>query len=133
MNHPVCIIDDDDDVREVMSFALEYEGIQSIPFASAMQAEAYLSNLTPDYLPSLIFVDFMMPEMDGMEFITLMREKYPDTLGRIPMVLSTARLAEDTDVMPAGVVKLEKPIDLDHFIRIAKEHYLPLVKHASVS
>jgi CheY-like chemotaxis protein len=132
MNHPVCIIDDDD-VREVMSFALEYEGIQSIPFASAMQAEAYLSNLSPEYLPSLIFVDFMMPEMDGLEFINLMREKYPDTLGKIPMVMSTARLAEDTDVMPADVLKLEKPIDLDHFIKIAKEHYLPLVRHASVS
>ena len=88
MTHPICIIDDDDDVREVMTFALEYEGMAAIKFNRASLALEALAGMTKDQYPALIFVDYLMPEMDGLEFISKLKEKYPKTLGNIPIVLS---------------------------------------------
>jgi len=124
MNRPVCIIDDDDDVREVMSFALEFEGIKTLPFESALMAEEYLSQAEPESYPCLIIVDYMMPEMNGMEFITLLKAKYPETLGKIPVALSTARLSEDTEHLPQWILRLEKPVDLQKFLELTRRHYL---------
>lgn len=123
MNHPVCIIDDDEDVRGVMAFALEFEGIRSLPFESAQTAEEYLSRLSPDNLPCLLIIDYMMPGMNGVQFISLLQTKYPETLGKIPMALSTGHLADDVEGLPPNILRLEKPIELQYFLQIAKFHY----------
>lgn len=123
MNRPICIIDDDEDVRAVMCFALEFEGIQSMTFESAKRAEEYMLTLDPNALPCLIIIDYMMPDMDGVDFINLALNKYPDTIGSIPMALSTARLSEETQSLPSGVILLPKPLDLHDLISIAKKHY----------
>lgn len=131
MTRPICIIDDDEDVRSVMTFALEFEGMTTLPFASALQAEEYLSRLPQDELPCLIIVDYMMPEMDGVEFINVLHTDYPDTLARLPIALSTARLSDETEELPYPVMRLEKPLDLNHFLQLAKAHYWPSEKSFS--
>lgn len=123
MKRPVCIIDDDEDVRSVMCFALEYEDIQTISFESAQKAEEYLLTLDEASLPCLILVDYMMPDMDGVDFIQRALQKYPDTIGALPLALSTARISEETLALPPGVSLLPKPIDLVDLIAIAKKHY----------
>lgn len=122
MTRPICVIDDDEDVRGVMCFALEFEGIPSMSFESGKEAESFLNKLAPAELPGMIIVDFMMPEMDGVEFITRMMEQYPETLGKIPMGLSTARFEDETMDLPQRAFRLEKPVDLKDFIALAKKY-----------
>ena len=98
MNHPICIIDDVEDIRGVIEYALEFENIKTISFESAKLAEEHLSQLSPDDLPSLIIVDYMMPTMNGVEFISLLDEKYSETLGKIPLALSTRAISIKTAV-----------------------------------
>ena len=134
MNRPVCIIDDDEDVRGVMCFALEFEGIDSLPFSSGLEAEAFLSQAAAEELPCMIIVDYMMPDMNGIEFITRIFEKYPDTLAKIPIALSTARFSDETADLPEGALRLEKPVDLQTFISMARQYSnLPLDKTNSSS
>jgi CheY-like chemotaxis protein/anti-sigma regulatory factor (Ser/Thr protein kinase) len=45
-------------------------------------------------LPDLIVTDLQMPEMDGLELVTLTRERFP----RVPVVLVTAHGSEDIAV-----------------------------------
>ena len=122
MSRPICVIDDDEDVRGVLCFALEFEGITPLSFASGPEAEAVLSTLSDEELPGMIVVDYMMPEMDGVEFITHMIEDYPETLGKIPMALSTARFEDETSTLPDRAFRLEKPLDLKKFIELAKKY-----------
>lgn len=124
MMHPICIIDDDDDVRGVMSFALKFEGMDTLAFESASHAEEKISKLAPENLPCLIIVDYLMPGMDGVEFISLLSKKYPDSLGKIPVALSTAYLSDGLWDFPSHVMRLPKPIELSDLVKIAKEFYL---------
>jgi len=122
MSRPICIIDDDEDVRGVMCFALEFEGLKSLTFGSGFEAEEKLSQMPEAEYPGMILVDYMMPEMNGIEFITRIYEKYPDTLAKIPIALSTARFSDETAELPAGAMRLEKPVDLNQFIKMAREY-----------
>jgi CheY-like chemotaxis protein len=133
MTHPICIIDDDDDVREVMTFALEYEGMAAIKFNRASLALEALSGMKQDEYPCLIFVDYLMPQMDGLEFISKLKEKYPKTLGKIPVVLSSAGLFDESESLPHEVLRVPKPIDLYAFIELARKYYYSSENSASLS
>ena len=122
MNHPICVIDDDEDIRGVIEYALEFENIKTISFESAKLAEEYLSLLSPDEFPSLIIVDYMMPTMNGVEFISLLHEKYPETLAKIPLALSTGFFSDQIKI-PKNVIKLDKPIDLQDLLELVKKYY----------
>lgn len=124
MKNQICIIDDDEDIRGVLAFALEFEGISSITFENGTRAEEYLNKLPAYELPCLLVVDYMMPDMNGVEFINSLKNKYPDTLGRIPTALSTGFFSDEIENLPTTIIKLEKPIDLQDFIKLVKEHCL---------
>ena len=133
MTHPICIIDDDDDVREVMTFALEYEGLAAIKFNRASLALEALAAMNQDEYPSLIFVDYLMPEMDGLKFISQLKEQYSKTLGKIPVVLSSAGLFDESESVPQEVLTVPKPIDLYAFIELARKYYYSSENSASLS
>ena len=132
MTHPIWIIDDDDDVREVMAFALEYEGMPAIRFNRASSALEALAGMSREEYPCLIFVDYLMPEMDGLEFISKLKEKYPKTLANIPVVLSSAGLFDESDSLPRDVLRVPKPIDLYAFIELARKYYYSSENSASL-
>jgi CheY-like chemotaxis protein len=132
MTHPIWIIDDDDDVREVMAFALEYEGMPAIRFNRASSALEALAGMSREEYPCLIFVDYLMPEMDGLEFISKLKEKYPKTLAKIPVVLSSAGLFDESDSLPRDVLRVPKPIDLYAFIELARKYYYSSENSASL-
>jgi CheY-like chemotaxis protein len=133
MTHPICIIDDDDDVREVMTFAIEYEGLVAIKFNRASLALAALAAMNQDEYPSLIFVDYLMPEMDGLEFISKLKQNYPKSLGQIPIVLSSAGFFDELESLPREVLIVPKPIDLHAFIEVARKYYYSSDNSASLS
>ena len=85
----VLVIDDEDDIRELCRVNLEFEGFQVVDAANGREGLDAAAREQPD----VIFLDLMMPEMDGWD--VLRRLKEDDATAQIPVVLLTARTGED--------------------------------------
>ena len=85
MSHQVLIIDDTE-INLILFGALVKKLDDCVPhtFAHARDALAW----TKDNVPDLVIVDYMMPDLDGLEFIRLMREM-PGRDG-VPVIMITA-------------------------------------------
>lgn len=80
----ILVVDDDADGREVVSKYLTRAGytVRSAPNGRA----ALMSLLT--VLPDVVILDFMMPEMSGVELLTVMRSYL--RLVKLPVIVLTA-------------------------------------------
>jgi CheY-like chemotaxis protein len=111
----VLIVDDDADLLEVTSFALEGEGIG---VETARNGEEALEALRVGKLPDLVLLDLMMPVMNGRQFLDEIA-KIP-SLETIPVIVLTAS-AEPGEV-PGAVAVLRKPIDLKSLVAVVERH-----------
>jgi CheY-like chemotaxis protein len=116
----VLVVDDDDDIRSAVQEVLEEEGFETIGAANGKQALDVLHGCT--YLPALILLDLMMPEMDGWEFLVRIDED--PTLHQVPVALMSAhpsvRRAFDhgKDHPVAESLLLPKPLNLLRLLSI---------------
>ncbi len=105
----VLHVDDDADIREIATLALETVGeMHVVTAASGQGALDALTSFTPDVL----LLDFMMPEMSGEELYHRLQEN-PD-LRDIPCIFMTARVqAEEIQSLKNLGAKdiIEKPFD----------------------
>ena len=85
----VLIVDDEKDLRKIIRYNLEQEGITSIEASDGSQAIDLLSKN-----PSLIILDIMMPGKDGYEVCRKIREQG----NTLPIVFLTAMDREFDEV-----------------------------------
>ena len=85
----VLVVDDEDDIRELCRVNLEFEGYEVI---DAADGEAALQLVRSDH-PDVIFLDLMMPKMDGWEVLRQLKED--DATASIPVILLTAKTGEN--------------------------------------
>ncbi len=94
MAYTVAIVDDESVQLKLIRKALSAEGIGSVPLNSGKSLLEYLKIKTPD----LILLDIMMPEMDGFETLSLIREREKrEGLPSIPVIFLTGRFDELTE------------------------------------
>nr|WP_066425781.1 PAS domain S-box protein [Anabaena sp. 4-3] len=86
----ILLVDDQADVREFFSFALEQYGANVTTAASAMEALNILAHFQSDVLLS----DIGMPEMDGYMLLRHIRKLSPQQGGEIPAIALTAYAGE---------------------------------------
>jgi signal transduction histidine kinase/DNA-binding response OmpR family regulator len=82
---PILVVEDDPAVRELICRAVRREGLQVAEAANGRVA----LELVRAHPPALVFLDLMMPEMDGFEFLHLLRERAE--WRAIPVVVVTAK------------------------------------------
>ena len=66
----VLIVDDEEDILEFLSYNLEKEGYEVRVAKRAKKALKILE----DWMPELVILDIMMPEIDGIELCGIIRE-----------------------------------------------------------
>ncbi len=114
----VLVADDDPAVRSILTINLEDVGYQVIEAGDGDEA-LWLARRA---LPDLILLDVMMPGLDGMDVLAILRE-HPETAD-IPVVLITAR-AGDSDVLggwKAGAAYyITKPFDIEDVLRFVSD------------
>lgn len=93
-NETIYAIEDERDIRELISFNLSREGYRVREFASAEPALEALKAEKPD----MILLDMMLPGIDGFE--TLRRIRMKSETAAIPVVMVTAR-TDDADIVAA--------------------------------
>jgi CheY-like chemotaxis protein len=114
----VLYIDDDDDIREIAQMCLELDA-DFVVRVAASGAEGFA--IARDWLPDIVLVDVMMPEMDGPSTFGHLASD-PATRG-IKVVFVTARAQpEDTASFlamgVAGVIaKPFNPMELASVVR----------------
>jgi len=72
---PVVIIDDDRNILELTSLILSKNGFQ--PYVADRAHEGF--ELISCHSPALVLLDYMMPEMDGLSALQLIKSRFPDT------------------------------------------------------
>ena len=82
----VLIVDDDPEVRNVISATLRNAGLKTAEAANGRAAVDWLAANPP---PNLVLLDLMMPEMDGFQFLEHF-STHPDQL-KMPVVVLTAK------------------------------------------
>ncbi len=106
----VLVVDDEPDVRDLVSVILEDRGAKVTAVASVKEALAAL----PKLRPNIIVSDIGMPEADGYSLIRQIRKLPKETGGQIPALALTAYAsAEDRNAaIAAGFNRhIAKPID----------------------
>ena len=83
----ILIVDDDIEIRKIISIYLRNEGYEIIDAPDAIEALDILRNTTVD----LIILDIMLPKMDGIEACLKIREQY-----QMPIIFLSAK-DEDID------------------------------------
>lgn len=84
----VIIVEDDADIREILSFNVENAGYSVICADSAEAAEEFVGEA------SLILLDVMLPGMSGCQFAKKLRSEGND----VPIIFLTAR-TEENDIL----------------------------------
>jgi len=114
----LLFIEDEPAICEYMEAIFKSEGFK---VASAENGKVALEMLrTMDTLPSLIFLDLMMPMMDGKRFLSEMQKNPDNTRFKdIPVVVVTAA---NNNVDGQFVELVSKPPDLDRLIELAEKY-----------
>jgi two-component system, chemotaxis family, chemotaxis protein CheY len=109
----VLIVDDSPTTRKLIRYILKKTDYTVHEAEDGIDAMEKLSNLETD----LVIVDLNMPNMDGIEFVKLLRNNYyhMDT----PIIMLTTTKDEDLkrEALQAGVnLFLNKPVQPAHLI-----------------
>lgn len=110
---PILVIDDDPELCELLRRTLEHDGHRVVTAHNGMEAiRAYELNR-----PSMLFVDLMMPQLDGEELLRMLGKPRP------PVVLITASVRRQEVAERYGVdASLEKPFDIRVVQQLARDH-----------
>lgn len=108
----IYIVEDDQNIREIESFALKNSGYQIRDFSNARDFYGAVKEKKPD----LVLLDIMLPEEDGMEILQKLRKS--SETKRLPIIMVTAKAteldrvkgldggADDYIIKPFGVMEL---------------------------
>ncbi|MBF0608934.1 MAG: response regulator [Magnetococcales bacterium] len=110
----VLVIDDEEIVRISCKRVLETEGYDVVLASSGLMALASIENGHYD----LVITDLMMPEMDGFELISVLREKWP----HLKVVVMTGYGTDDTrlkSVELGAAIFLKKPFLPEQLLAVA--------------
>ena len=115
----ILVVDDDEDIRTVVSHNLESEGFRVLCAGGGDEALEIIGHDLPD----LMILDIMMPVRDGYDVLAEIRSR-PET-AELPVVLLTAKRAE-SDVWEGwssgADYYMTKPFEVGELLRFV--HYV---------
>lgn len=80
----VLVVEDEEDIRQLITFTLKHDGFEVVEAGNAEEAWKRAANITP----AAILLDLMLPDMDGISLCEMFR-KQPST-ANAPILMVTA-------------------------------------------
>lgn len=93
MSKLIAIVDDEQDIRELITVNLKKRGFEAISFCNGHSFIEYAQKTIPD----LVVLDLMLPGEDGYEICRQLRSS--ERLSAIPILMLTARADESDKVL----------------------------------
>ena len=107
----ILVVEDDEELRDLVTDLLEEEGYDVVPASNGKQALDYLQGARG--MPSLILLDLMMPIVNGWELLRNIRDD--PWFSAVPVVVMTA-MKRDRPTGAAAVLK--KPFKIAELLEI---------------
>ena len=116
----ILVIDDDSNLRTMMTLAVEEEGFKTVAAVNGIDALAKIAQRPPD----MIITDLMMPGQGGYEFL---RELTAAGAGAIPVIVVTGRPCDPSMIAmiraEGNVVEFApKPVRMNAFLLAVHKH-----------
>lgn len=104
----ILVVEDETPLQNAIEIKLTGEGYRVLIAGSAQEAEHHLSTEQPD----LIWLDLLLPGMDGMEFLEKMRSH--EEWKQIPVIVVSVTMSQD---------KINRAFELNVVDYIVKSQY----------
>jgi len=117
MDKLIAVVDDEEDIRELISVNLRKDGFVPKEFGGAKGLFRFLNNEKP----ALIILDVLMPEMDGFEICKQL--KSDGNYSHIPVIMLTAKADESDKIVGlelGGDDYMTKPFSVKELIARVK-------------
>ena len=88
----ILVVDDERDLLDLIEYNLKKEGFKVLKAENGEEG----INKAKEHRPDLILLDIMMPKMDGLEAVEIMRKD--EDLKKTPIIFLTARSDEKTEI-----------------------------------
>lgn len=89
----LLIIEDEEAIRDMLRFSLPQQEFNLIDAENTVKALHVLATTIPD----LILLDWMLPDMSGVDFLKRLRKN--ERIKDIPVIMLTARAEEENKIM----------------------------------
>ncbi len=117
---PIFIVEDDLEIRQSLQEFFEGDGYPVI-LANHGQSALDLLGSGSTAKPGLMFVDLMMPVMDGITFLAALQQTHATLFAETPIFIMSARAdTQHLTIKTTGLVK--KPFDLDELSNVAARY-----------
>jgi two-component system, OmpR family, response regulator VicR len=111
----LLIVDDEPSITDMLQLVCQLADVEVRCAANGRSALEILN----DFAPDLVLTDFMMPVMDGIEFVEAIRRSA--ALRHLRVIIMTAvpeaaarRCKEDETI-------IQKPIDVDYLLQVLRD------------
>ena len=84
----IYIVEDDENIREIQRYALKNSGFQVQEFSCGRE----LRKAVKEKIPSLILLDIMLPDEDGLSILSQLRNER--ATAKVPVIMVTAKSSE---------------------------------------
>jgi two-component system alkaline phosphatase synthesis response regulator PhoP len=88
----ILVVDDERDLLDLIEYNLKKEGFKVLKAENGKEG----ISKAKEHKPDLILLDIMMPKMDGLEAVEIMRKD--EDLKKTPIIFLTARSDEKTEI-----------------------------------
>jgi DNA-binding response OmpR family regulator len=106
----ILLVEDDRDVRAALSAVLLDEGFEVLSAPNGYDALASIEQHRLD----VIILDWMMPVIDGSEFVKALRTEYHITTP--VLVITAGRVSRDEAIAAGADDYLQKPFDINELL-----------------
>jgi len=116
MSDKILIVDDEPSNRKILSQELTQKGYSVVAASDGREALRKVESSPPD----LIILDYMMPDLSGLEVLTELRKRENDT----PVVMITAygTMERAVEAMKEGAYDfITRPFEPDHIALVVRK------------
>ncbi len=115
MSATVLIVEDEENIRRVLAMGLKKAGFETLTAPGGYAA----LKLLDEHLCDVVLTDVMMPDMNGLELLRRIREKYPDVI--VIMVTAFGTIPAAVEAMRLGAIDfLTKPLDMEVLCKLIR-------------
>lgn len=113
MSPMVLVVDDDPDVRALISLTLRSDGIDAVPVGDGTAAISWVRSHGP---PAVAVLDVQMPHLDGWATLEELRQIASD----LPVLMCTVKSRDSDRARSSDVAFLPKPFSTEQLMHAVR-------------